>query len=299
MLNTERHSPRSKGLDTWPREDVLAALWEGQMAAIASLGPALPALARAAEAIEARLASGGRLVFVGAGSSGLLALQDALELGPSYNWPEDRLAVMLAGGVQGLSRKAVPGAAEDDAEAAKREFAALSPVADDVVIGVAASGNTPYTVAALQEANMLGCLTVGIANNAKTGLLRLAQHPVLLETGPEVVAGSTRMAAGTAQKAALGLLSTVVQIKRGHVVDGHMIGLLAENEKLRLRARCMVQDIAGVDEATATGALAASGGDVKQSVLIASGLTADQAETLLNRHDGNLRAALLALPVPP
>ena len=299
MLNTERHSPRSKGLDTWPREDVLAALWEGQMAAIASLRPVLPALARAGEAIEARLASGGRLIFVGAGSSGMLALQDALELGPTYNWPSHRLAVMLAGGIDGLSLNAVPGVAEDDTEAAKREFAALSPVAEDVVIGVAASGNTPYTVAALQEANAAGCLTIGIANNADTGLLTLAQHPLLLDSGPEVVAGSTRMAAGTAQKAALGLLSTVVQIKRGHVVDGHMIDLLAENDKLRLRARRMVQDIADVDEATAAEALAASDGHVKQSVLIACGLTVDQARTLLNTCNGNLRAALLAVPTTP
>ena len=299
MLNTERHSPRFKGLDTWPREDVLAALWEGQMAAIACLRPALPALARAAQDIEARLACGGRLIFVGAGSSGLLALQDALELGPTYNWPEDRLAVMLAGGLEGLSLNGVPGAAEDDAQAAKREFAALSPVAADSVIGVAASGGTPYTVAALEEANAAGCLTVGIANNADTGLLQAAQHPVLLDSGPEVVAGSTRMAAGTAQKAALGLLSTVVQIKRGHVVDGHMIDLLAENDKLRLRARRMVQDIADVDDVTAAEALAAAGGQVKPSVLIASGLTADQARTLLNTHDGNLRAALQALPAVP
>lgn len=296
MLNTERHSPRFKGLDTWPREDVLAALWEGQMAAIACLRPALPALARAAQAIEARLVSGGRLIFVGAGSSGLLALQDALELGSTYNWPEDRLAVMLAGGLEGLSLNGMPGAAEDDAQTAKREFAALSPVAADAVIGVAASGGTPYTVAALEEADAAGCLTIGIANNADTRLLQVARHPVLLDSGPEVVAGSTRMAAGTAQKAALGLLSTVVQIKNGHVVDGHMIDLLAENEKLRLRARRMVQDIADVDDVTAAEALAVAGGQVKLSVLIASGLTADQARTLLNTHDGNLLAALSALP---
>ena len=147
MLNTERHSPRFKGLDTWPREDVLAALWEGQMAAIACLRPALPALARAAQAIEARLVSGGRLIFVGAGSSGLLALQDALELGPTYNWPEDRLAVMLAGGIEGLSLNGMPGAAEDDAQTAKREFAALSPVAADAVMN-AISPTTPISASA-------------------------------------------------------------------------------------------------------------------------------------------------------
>ena len=295
MLNTERHSPRSRGLDTWPREDILAALWDGQMAAIASLRPVLPALAGAAAAIEARLARDGRLIYAGAGSSGMLALQDAMELGPTYGWPAERLAVLLAGGPDRITPASMPGAAEDEGEEARRELGALKPNGTDVVIAVAASGETPYTVAALEAGRDAGCLTVGIANNPDTALLRASDHPILLDTGPEAIAGSTRMGAGTAQKAALGLLSTLVQVKRGRVVDGHMIDLLAENAKLRRRARRMVADLAGVDENTAAAALDATGGHAKPAVLIALGQSPDATMRLLDRHNGSLRAAMTAL----
>lgn len=290
--DTERASPRFRALDAWDSLAALDALWEGQMAAIAALRPALPALAKAAEAAAERLAPGaGRLIYCGAGTSGRLAALDAAELPPTFDWPYERIALLLAGGTASLLRAAE--GAEDDAMAATEGLAALAPTPGDVLIGLAASGGTPFTRAAIRAARAARCLTIGVANNPRAPLLAEAEHGILIETGAEAIAGSTRMKAGTAQKAALTLLSTLIMIRLGRIHDGRMVEMRPTNAKLMARAERMVADLAKCDATTATRALAASGGAIKPAVLIATiGCGAAEATALLCRHAGNLRRAL-------
>ncbi|MDF7777906.1 N-acetylmuramic acid 6-phosphate etherase, partial [Sphingomonas sp. AOB5] len=224
--------------------------------------------------------------------SGRVAVQDGVELGPTYGWPEARTVYLMAGGPKALT-DAVEGA-EADADAARTEIAAAGVGPDDVVIGVAASGRTPYTVAAVEAARAAGALTLGIANNPDTALLAAAEHPVLIETGSEIVAGSTRMKAGTAQKAALNLFSTATMIRLGGVYRGRMVGMRISNVKLQARGEAMVAELAGVDRDTARAALDAAGRDIRKAVLIASGMSAEAAAAALDAAGGNLREALRA-----
>ncbi len=294
MLETEAASARYRGLDAWSGREILEALWEGQAAAVAAVRAALPALERAAEVAAARLRSAeGRLVYAGAGCAGQLALLDALELAPTFGWPPARLAVLLAGGLPtGLAANGGP---EDDAGVGRRELEALAVGAADVVIGVAASGTTPYTLAVLEAARARGALTVALASNPGTPLLEAAEHPVLLDTGAEVVAGSTRLKAGTAQRAALGLLSTLLMTRLGRVFDGHMVDMHIDNAKLRSRGLRVLEAIAGCDRAAAEAALARTGDRVKPAVLVLRGLAPDVAERLLAEAGGSLRTALARL----
>ena len=247
---TEVADPRYKGLDTWSDEAVLTALWEGQAAAVACLEAALPDIAEAARAMANQLKhDDSRLIYAGAGSSGLLAMQDGMEMTPTYAWPPERLVFLMAGGDDARLRPIGP--VEDDAEGARRDAHAVGFTASDVLVAVAASGTTPYTLGVLEAAAESGTLTVAIANNASTPLLDKASHAIHLNSGREVIAGSTRMAAGTAQKAALGLLSTLVMTRLGHVVDGYMVSMVADNAKLLDRAGRIVSDIAEVSEEAA------------------------------------------------
>ncbi len=213
-----------------------------------------------------------------------------MELGPTYGWTNDRMAFLLAGGMDAMLRS-VEGA-EDDAEAGAAELQALQPGPADVAIGVAASGATPYTVAAVRAAAAAGALTVGIASNADTALLQASEHPLFLDTGVEVVAGSTRMKAGTAQKIALNLLSTAIMLRLGRVYKGLMVDMQVSNRKLERRAAAMVSEIAGVSLDQAERALEQSGGDIKLGALIAQGLSRSEAEQQLAAHDRDLRAVL-------
>jgi N-acetylmuramic acid 6-phosphate etherase len=294
LMNTEGASRRYADLDLWPTDDVVAALVDSQMAAIAAVHAARDALVAAADAAVARLdGTQGRIVYVGAGSSGRLAVQDGVELYPTYGWPHDRLVYLLAGG-QAATVASVEGA-EDDADGAREAVAALVPTADDVVIGVAASGRTPYTLAALHEARAAGALTIGLSNNAAAPLLTVAEIGVALVTGAEVVAGSTRMAAGTAQKAALNALSTAIMVRLGRTHGNLMVDLSSSNIKLNTRRLAMLRSIVAVDEPTARAALAACGGHVKTAVLVALGLPARDARALLVAHKDRLRPAMAAL----
>lgn len=290
---TELADPRYRDLDAWPPEAALAALWEGQMAAAAAVHAALPAIAAAAAAAAPRLEAGGRLVYAGAGTSGRLAVQDAVELVPTFGWPAARLVLLPAGGPAALTG-AVEGA-EDDAAAARAAVAEHALGAADVAIGVAASGGTPFTCAVLEAASARGALTIGIANSPGTKLLALAAHPILAATGAEPIAGSTRLKAGTAQKIVLNLFSTLLMLRLGHVHRGRMVDMVAGNAKLRARARAMLRDLTGVEEAAAESALAAAAGNVKTAVLLLRGLDLPAARALLLRHRGRLRAALAEL----
>lgn len=289
-MSTETVSPRYFDLDAWSPLEALTAMWEGQMSAVAAVRPALPALAAAADEAAQRLGVDGRLVYVGAGTSGRLGVQDGVELTPTFNWPTSRVAYAMAGGDKALLRSVEN--AEDDSDAARAAMQALNLTRSDVVIGVAASGGTPFTVAAIEEARASGALTLGVASNPDAALLKAAEHPVLIETGPEVVAGSTRMKAGTAQKIVLNLFSTLVMIRLGHVYRGMMVDMRATNAKLRLRGERMVQKIVGCDPQTAHEAFAASGGDVKVALLVANDVEPGRARSILARNGGNLRQAL-------
>jgi N-acetylmuramic acid 6-phosphate etherase len=288
--STEDVDPRFVDLDSWPLATAVEAMWEGQVSAVAAMRPALPALAAAAAGAAAVLGDVGRLVYVGAGTSGRIAAQDGAELSPTFGWPQERLVFAIAGGPAALL-KSVEGA-EDDADEGARQVDAAEVGPSDVVLALAASGRTPFTVAALSRAAARGAATIGIANNAGTPLLSVAQHPILIETGPEPVAGSTRMKAGTTQKIALNLVSTGIMLRLGRVCRGMMVHMQATNDKLKLRAERMVARLADCDAATAARALEAAAGDIRIAALIASGAEARAARTHLSRRGGNLRMAL-------
>ena len=289
-MPTETVDPRFVDIDVWPTESAIEAMLEGQLAALASLKSQTAALAAASEAAAIRLRKGGRLIYAGAGTSGRIAVQDGVELTPTYNWPQERLVFLMAGGPKALT-ESVEGA-EDDAAAGNAAVAEAATGQLDVVIGVAASGTTPFTVAVLTAARAAGALTIGIANNRGAPLLEAAEHALLVDTGSEVVAGSTRMKAGTAQKAALNMLSTAMMIRCGLIYRGLMVNMRVSNEKLLRRGQEMIQDIAGVDGATAERALETADLDVKIGVLVALGASVDGAKILLGHHFGDLRASI-------
>ena len=287
---TEAVSDRYRGLDAWPSAEMLQALWEAQAAAVAAVHPALPSIEAACIAAHPRLARGGRLAYAGAGSSARAAAQDGSELPPTFDFPASRILLLIAGGEAAL-RSSIENA-EDDEGAAERAVADHRLGADDVLLGLAASGATPYTVAALAAARARGALTIGIAAAPGSALLRAAEYPILLATGAEPIAGSTRLKAGTAQKVALNLFSTLLMVRLGRVHDGMMVDMQPRNAKLRQRAIEMVRRISGVDSDPAQRALDAAGGNVKRAVLVLRGLDAAAAEQALARSGGDLRGAL-------
>ncbi|MCF6301969.1 MAG: N-acetylmuramic acid 6-phosphate etherase [Devosiaceae bacterium] len=288
---TEFRSPRFEGLETWPNREILGALLGGQHQALNAVAQALPQLESAIDAAVARLSGEkGRIIYVGAGTSGRLAVLDGIELTPTFGWPLERLEYLFAGGDAGLNH-AIEGA-EDDAVAGQSEMEAIKPTPQDVVLGLAASGTTPYTRAAIHVAREAGSLTIAFANNPGSPLISDAEFGVLLATGAEVLSGSTRLGAGTSQKIALNLFSTTLMIGLNKVHRGHMVDMQASNEKLILRAQRMVIEITGCDLVTATAALEQCDYHTKLAVLIVEGQEKNAALSLLRRHKGNLAAAL-------
>jgi N-acetylmuramic acid 6-phosphate etherase len=266
---------------------------EGQFAAFAAVRAARAELARVALAVEARLRDGGRLVYAGAGTSGRLAVQDGAELMPTFGWPRDRLLLFIAGGEEAMVR-AKEGAEDEPGQAidlVRRHGIASK----DVLIAVAASGTTPFTLACLREAKRRDALTVGIANNAGTPLLEEAAHSIYLETGPEPIAGSTRMNAGTAQRIALIALSSLVMIRLGKVYAGLMVDVQASNAKLVERQENMLLHLTGRSSEDVREALRRAHGSVKLAALLLKGCELDEAERVLDSAGGQLRAALVAL----
>ncbi len=293
-MPTETVDPRFVDIERWPTVAAVEAMLDGQLAALASLKTQTATIAAAAEAAAARLRLDGRLVYVGAGTSGRLAVQDGVELGPTYNWPADRLVFLLAGGTAAMTRS-VEGA-EDRVDMARTEVLAADVGTNDVMIVVAASGRTPYAVAALAAAREAGALTIAIANNPGTPLLLGAEFAIAADTGSEIVAGSTRMNAGTAQKAALNMLSTAIMLRSGLVHRGLMVNMRISNEKLRQRARRMVATLADTDEVRAAEALEQANNDLRQAVLIAHGVSPEEAADRLADAGGDLGIALAAGP---
>lgn len=289
-MSTEDVSPRYLDLDTGSATEQVRALHEDQLAAVTAVGPALASLSAAVKAAAARLRRNGRIIYAGAGTSARIGVQDGAELLPTFNWPAERVAFVIAGGEAALLR-AVENA-EDSAEDGARQIAELAVDAKDVVLGIAASGNTPFTVAAVKAARARGALTIGIANNAGSQLLAISEHPVLMDTGMEVIAGSTRLKAGTAQKVALNLFSTAVMAQLGRVYRGMMVDMRPTNAKLRQRSEQIVAKIADCSVEAASEALSKADGSIKVASLVAMGMNVEAAAALIAKHDGNLRTAM-------
>ena len=266
---------------------------EGQFAAVAAVRAARPAIEEAVRATQARLIDGGRLIYAGAGTSGRLAVQDGAELMPTFSWPPERLLLLIAGGNEALIQ-AVEGA-EDQTEHALALVKSHEVCAADVVIAVAASGTTPFTLACMRAAKKAGALTIGVANNADAPLLKESDHPIFLETGVEPIAGSTRMKAGTAQRITLNLLSSLLMIRLGRVYEGLMVDVQATNQKLAKRSEDMLTHLTGKSAEEAREALARSEGNVKLAVLLLHGSALEDARALLERVGGRLRVALAEL----
>jgi N-acetylmuramic acid 6-phosphate etherase len=290
MDNTEHASARYSGLDLWSPDEILDALIEGQLAAVAATRAARPALERAALAMEARLRHRGRLVYAGAGTSGRLAVQDGAELMPTFSWPEERLVLLMAGGRDALLRS-VEGA-EDEIHLAEQLVQQHVIDSHDVLIAVAASGTTAFTLACLRAAKRRGALTIGIANNFGTPILEEADHSIWLDTGAEPIAGSTRLKAGTAQKIALNVLSTLLMVLMGRVYDGLMVDVQAVNQKLVLRSENMLVRLTGCSREAARTALKQAHGSVKLAVMLLRGCDPERGAQLLDQARGQLRAAL-------
>jgi N-acetylmuramic acid 6-phosphate etherase len=292
-MDTERASPRYTDIDLWEPTEVLHAMIEGQMAAVAAVRAAVPAIEQEAREAEARLKDGGRLIYVGAGTSGRLAVQDGAELIPTFNWPKERLLLLMAGGKEALLRSAEN--AEDETGEANQAIQQHKIRAPDVVIAVAASGTTPFTLACLREGKRGGAFTIGIANNHGTPILDEADCAIFLDTGPEPIAGSTRMKAGTAQRVALNLLSSLVMIRLGRVHEGLMVDLQAINAKLARRSENILIRLTGRTPAEVRDALGRANGSVKLAVLLLHGHSFDEAMRALDQADGRLRTALKRL----
>jgi N-acetylmuramic acid 6-phosphate etherase len=293
-MDTERTLQDYRDAGTWPAEEALAAMLDNQFRAFAAVSLAVPSLAAAITAAAERLHACGRLIYCGAGASGRLAVQDGVELHPTFGWPAERLVYLIAGGEPALIGSVER--AEDDADAGVREAAALHPGATDVLVAVAASGTTRYTCAVQETARASGALTVAMANNRGAPLLTEADHAVLLDTGPEFLAGSTRMTAGTAQKIALNLFSTRLMTALGRVYQGHMVDMVPSSAKLVARAQGMVAAIAGVSAARAAAAWEEAGGSVKVAVLMLDGMKRAEVEARLVAAGGRLDRARDASP---
>ena len=289
-MSTERPSPRFSDIDTWESEDIAESIIESQFAAVAAVHAVRREIAAAALAIQSRLGDHGRVVYAGAGTSGRLAVQDGAELVPTFGWPEERLVLLMAGGREALLRS-VEGA-EDDFEQAIKLIDQHAITTQDVLIAVAASGTTPFTLACLREAKRRGALTVGIANNRASPILQEADHPICLDTGSEPIAGSTRLKAGTAQKITLHTLSSVLMILLGKVYRGLMVDVRALNEKLVRRSEDMLILLTGSSPDHVRDALLLANGRVKIAALLLNGCDLDTAVQLLRAAGDHLGKAL-------
>ncbi|GAC1626598.1 MAG: N-acetylmuramic acid 6-phosphate etherase [Bradyrhizobium sp.] len=294
---TEHISPRFVDLDSWSTSDMIQAMYDGQLAACAAVRPALPAIKAAVDDAVSALKRGGRLVYVGAGTSGRIAVQDGAELRPTYDWPSDRTVFVMAGGMQAVL-ESVEGAEDNDAKGAEA-IAEAEVNQNDVVIAVAASGTTPFTLGALRAAGERGAGCIAAANNRGAPLFELARHRILIETGTEVLAGSTRMQAGTAQKIVLNMFSTAVMVRLGRVYRGLMVSMRASNAKLLRRAAVIVSQIVGCDEDDAAKFVERAEGDIKIAVLLGLGWEQVDAIDALLQHEGNLRAVIDGLAHDP
>lgn len=290
-LATEAFRPELAEVDRLPTLDI-ARLMNAEDATVpAAVAAQLPAIAAAVDGIAARMAGGGRLLYAGAGTAGRLGVLDASECPPTFDTRPGQVAGLIAGGPAAMVA-AVEGA-EDSRELAAADLDALGIGPDDSVVGVSASGRTPYAIGAVEHARVRGALTVGLSCNPGSALAAAADHGIEVVTGPEFLTGSTRLKAGTAQKLVLNMLSTITMIRLGKTYGNLMVDVRASNDKLRARSRRIVAQATGAPEEEIEAALTATGGEVKHAVLVLLGdVDARTAARLLTEADGHLRAAL-------
>ncbi|MGW5464032.1 N-acetylmuramic acid 6-phosphate etherase [Streptomyces sp. NPDC003996] len=290
-LTTEAFRPELADIDRLPTLDI-ARLMNGEDAGVpAAVAAQLPRIAAAIDAVAARMARGGRLVYAGAGTAGRLGVLDASECPPTFNTDPAQVVGLIAGGPEAMVTS-VEGA-EDSAELARRDLDALEPTPDDTVVGVSASGRTPYAIGAVEHARALGALTIGLACNEHSALAAAAEHGIEVVVGPELITGSTRLKAGTAQKLVLNMLSTITMIRLGKTYGNLMVDVRASNDKLRARSRRIVSLATGASDEEIEKALTESGGEVKNAILaLLAEVDGPTAARLLEESGGHLRAAL-------
>ncbi|MFD5716839.1 N-acetylmuramic acid 6-phosphate etherase [Streptomyces sp. NPDC127036] len=290
-LTTEAFRPELSEIDRLPTLEI-ARLMNGEDATVpTAVAAQLPLIAAAIDGIAERMARGGRLVYAGAGTAGRLGVLDASECPPTFNTDPTRVVGLIAGGPTALSTS-IEGA-EDSKELAAADLDALALTADDTVVGVSASGRTPYAVGAVEHARSHGALTVGLSCNAHSPLAAAADHGIEVVVGPELLTGSTRLKSGTAQKLVLNMLSTITMIRLGKTYGNLMVDVRASNEKLRARSRRIVALATGASDEEIEQALAATDGEVKNAILtILGAVDGPTAAGLLEESQGHLRAAL-------
>ena len=288
---TEQVDPRYAQIDAASVEELAELMNEADATVPAAIRAAMSQIVPAIEAVSGRLARGGRLFYIGAGTAGRIGVLDASECVPTFNTPRDLVQGIIAGGPEAMFN-AIEGA-EDDVDAGTRVIAEHGVTEADAVIGIAASGRTPYVLAALSAARLRGALTVSLSCNLATPLSDEADYPIEVPVGPEVLAGSTRLKAGTAQKLVLNMISTIAMVRLGKTYGNLMVDLRATNGKLRERATRIVQAVTGADRDRAETALLQAGLDVKLAILIVGrDLDVDEAQHRLTAAHGRLRAAL-------
>ncbi|UQX02288.1 N-acetylmuramic acid 6-phosphate etherase [Streptomyces sp. RerS4] len=290
-LTTEAFRPELADIDRLSTLEIARVMNAEDATVPTAVAGQLEAIAAAVDAIAVRMAAGGRLVYAGAGTAGRLGVLDASECPPTFNTDPARVVGLIAGGPSALL-KAVEGA-EDSRELAAEDLTALDIGPDDTVIGVSASGRTPYAIGAVDFARARGALTVGLSCNAGSALAAAADHGIEVVVGPELLTGSTRLKAGTAQKLVLNLISTVTMIRLGKTYGNLMVDVRASNEKLRARSRRIVALATGAADAEIEAALSTTDGEVKNAILVLlGGVDGPTAAKLLTAAGGHLRAAL-------
>ncbi|WP_369170254.1 N-acetylmuramic acid 6-phosphate etherase [Streptomyces sp. R28] len=290
-LTTEAFRPELAEIDRLPTLDI-ARLMNGEDASVpAAVASRLPEIAAAIDAIADRMAQGGRLVYAGAGTAGRLGVLDASECPPTFNTEPAQVVGLIAGGPEAMVTS-IEGA-EDSKDLARADLDALALTATDTVVGISASGRTPYAIGAVEHARTQGALTIGLSCNPDSALAAAAEHGIEIVVGPELLTGSTRLKAGTAQKLVLNMLSTITMIRLGKTYGNLMVDVRASNDKLRARSRRIVALATGADDAAIERALTEAGGEVKTAILILLGdVDGPTATRLLEDSGGHLRTAL-------
>jgi N-acetylmuramic acid 6-phosphate etherase len=288
---TEQRNPASKNLDRMTAREIVRLMNREDRKVAIAVGRELPAIARAVDAIVKGIRKGGRLFYVGAGSSGRMGVLDAAECPPTFGTPQRMVQALIAGGRRAITH-AVEGA-EDSTRNGERDLRAKKPARNDVVVGIAASGTTPYVLGALKYARKRGATTVAVTSNLRMPLGRLAEIVIAPEVGPEVLTGSTRLKAGTSQKMVLNMLTTAVMARLGHVYENLMIDVVMTNEKVAERALRILAEASGTRVSTAEHALRAAGHNMRVAlVMLKLGIGAATAKKRLKMAEGDLRKAL-------
>jgi N-acetylmuramic acid 6-phosphate etherase len=290
QLLTEQRNPASRFIDTLPTRDILTIINDEDRKVAGAVGEVIPAIAAAVDRVVESLRRGGRLFYIGAGSSGRLGVLDAAECPPTFNVPPDLVEGIMAGGERALARSTE--ATEDDPDSGKRDLRASGFEARDVLVGIAASGRTPYVLGAIEEARSLGALTVGVSCTPNSTLAQAVDIAITPLTGPEAITGSTRMKAGTATKMVLNMISTATMVRLGHVYGNLMVNVQPKNTKLRDRAERIVAEAVPADRGVAADLLD-RGGSVRAAIVMGRlGVTREEAETLLTVAGGSISEAL-------